>query len=63
MPDIRKTLNFDEAEIKFTGDGTQGVFEGYASVFSHQDLDGDIILPGAFKHVLDKQKQKSRYVL
>ncbi|HGN2060365.1 TPA: HK97 family phage prohead protease, partial [Proteus mirabilis] len=31
MPDIRKTLNFDEAEIKFTGDGTQGVFEGYAS--------------------------------
>lgn len=30
MPDIRKTLNFDEAEIKFTGDGTQGVFEGYA---------------------------------
>ncbi|AGS60719.1 HK97 family phage prohead protease [Proteus sp. DFP240708] len=58
MPDIRKTLNFDEAEIKFTGDGTQGVFEGYASVFSHQDLDGDIILPGAFKHVLDKQKQK-----
>ncbi|SPY94528.1 head maturation protease [Proteus mirabilis] len=55
---LEKTLNFDEAEIKFTGDGTQGVFEGYASVFSHQDLDGDIILPGAFKHVLDKQKQK-----
>ncbi|SUC18434.1 head maturation protease [Proteus mirabilis] len=45
------------------GDGTQGVFEGYASVFSHQDSDGDIILPGAFKHVLDKQKTKSRYVL
>lgn len=58
MSDIRKTLAFDEAEIKFTGDGTQGVFEGYASVFSNTDSDGDIILPGAFKSVLENPKRK-----
>ncbi|OAT45368.1 phage capsid and scaffold protein [Proteus hauseri ATCC 700826] len=49
MSDIRKTLAFDDAEIKFTGDGTQGIFEGYASVFSNTDSDGDIILPGALR--------------
>lgn len=58
MSDIRKTLAFDEAEIKFSGDGTQGIFEGYASVFSNTDSDGDIILPGAFKSVLANQKRK-----
>lgn len=58
MSDIRKTLAFDEAEIKFAGDGTQGIFEGYASVFSNTDSDGDIILPGAFKCVLANQKRK-----
>ncbi|HCR3770512.1 TPA: HK97 family phage prohead protease [Proteus mirabilis] len=58
MSDIRKTLAFDEAEIKFTGDGTQGIFEGYAAVFSNTDSDGDIILPGAFKSVLANQKRK-----
>ncbi|MFB4634093.1 MULTISPECIES: HK97 family phage prohead protease, partial [Enterobacter cloacae complex] len=49
MPEIVKTLSFDETEIKFTGDGKQGIFEGYASVFNNTDSDGDIILPGAFK--------------
>lgn len=46
MPEIVKTLSFDETEIKFTGDGKQGIFEGYASVFNNTDSDGDIILPG-----------------
>jgi hypothetical protein len=27
MPDIIKTLSFDETEIKFAGDGKQGIFE------------------------------------
>lgn len=58
MSVIRKTLAFDEAEIKFTGDGTQGIFEGYASVFNVTDSDGDIILPGAFKNVLSGQKRR-----
>lgn len=58
MPEIVKTLSFDETEIKFTGDGKQGVFEGYASVFNNTDSDGDIILPGAFKSALSSQTRK-----
>lgn len=58
MPDIKKTLSFEETEIKFTGDGTQGIFEGYASVFNNTDSDGDIILPGAFKKALTSQSRK-----
>ncbi|QBH97164.1 HK97 family phage prohead protease [Limnobaculum zhutongyuii] len=58
MPEINKTLSFDQTEIKFTGDGSQGIFEGYAAVFSNVDSDGDIILPGAFKHALESQTRK-----
>ena len=58
MRSINKTLAFDQAEIKFSGDGTQGVFEGYASVFNNTDSDGDIILPGAFKNALTNQTRK-----
>jgi len=58
MPEIVKTLSFDETEIKFTGDGKQGIFEGYASVFNNTDSDGDIILPGAFKSALTSQSRK-----
>ncbi|MGC0976530.1 HK97 family phage prohead protease [Pantoea agglomerans] len=58
MPDIQKTLSFNQAEIKFAGDGSQGIFEGYASVFNNTDSDGDIILPGAFKNTLATQSRK-----
>ena len=58
MPDINKTLSFDQTEIKFTGDGKQGIFEGYASVLNNTDSDGDIILPGAFKNALANQTRK-----
>nr|DAI68075.1 MAG TPA: prohead serine protease [Caudoviricetes sp.] len=58
MPEIKKTLAFDQSEIKFAGDGSQGIFEGYASVFNNTDSDGDIILPGAFKNVLANQSRK-----
>lgn len=58
MPEINKTLSFDQTEIKFTGDGSQGIFEGYAAVFSNLDSDGDIILPGAFKNALESQTRK-----
>ncbi|MDX7082699.1 HK97 family phage prohead protease [Serratia marcescens] len=58
MPDIKKTLSFEETEIKFIGDGTQGIFEGYASVFGNVDSDGDIILTGAFKNTLQTQTRK-----
>lgn len=54
---ITKTLQFAETEIKFTGDGSQGTFEGYASVFNNTDSDGDIILPGAFKSALAVQSR------
>ncbi len=55
MPNICKTLAFEQAEIKFAGNGSQGVFEGYASVFGVTDSDGDIILPGAFREALKSQ--------
>jgi HK97 family phage prohead protease len=58
MPDIKKTLSLEETEIKFTGDGTQGIFEGYASVFGNVDSDGDIILPGAFKSAIQQPNRK-----
>lgn len=58
MPEITKTLSLDQTEIKFTGDGSQGIFEGYASVFGNVDSDGDIILSGAFKNTLEKQSRQ-----
>ncbi|WP_241509669.1 HK97 family phage prohead protease [Pseudomonas ovata] len=50
-----KTLAFDQASIKFASGGTQGVFEGYASVFGVVDSDGDIIEAGAFAQALKTQ--------
>lgn len=58
MPEFKKTLAFEHAEIKFSGDGIKGEFEGYASVFNNTDSDGDIILPGAFKNALTNQTRK-----
>lgn len=55
MSNIQKTIAFEQAEIKFSGNGTQGIFEGYASVFNKVDADGDIILPGAFAKALTQQ--------
>lgn len=58
MPVITKTISFEQTEIKFQGDGSQGIFEGYASVFNNVDSDGDIMLPGAFKKTLVNQTRK-----
>lgn len=57
MPSICKTLAFDQASIKFASGGTQGIFEGYASVFGVVDSDGDIIEPGAFANALKTQSR------
>ncbi|MGL9717327.1 MAG: HK97 family phage prohead protease [Wolbachia sp.] len=38
--------------------GENGVFSGYASVFNIVDTQNDLILPGAFKENLDKDKIK-----
>ncbi|RXT63051.1 HK97 family phage prohead protease [Pseudomonas syringae] len=57
MSNIQKTIAFEQAEIKFAGGGSQGVFEGYASVFNKVDADGDIILPGAFAKALTGQSR------
>jgi len=56
MQGICKTLNFEDAEIKFVGGSDVGVFEGYASVFDVVDSDGDVILPGAFKSALTMRR-------
>lgn len=57
MPTICKTLAFDQAQLKFAGNGAQGIFEGYASVFNTVDSEGDIILPGAFGKALADQSR------
>lgn len=57
MSNIQKTLAFDQASIKFSTGGAQGIFEGYASVFSIVDGDGDIIQPGAFAQALKTQSR------
>jgi Caudovirus prohead protease. len=41
---------------KFTAPDDEGHFTGYASVFELEDLDGDIIKPGAFKKTLTERK-------
>ena len=57
MPSICKTLAFDQAATKFASGGSQGIFEGYASVFNAVDGDGDIIEPGAFANALKTQSR------
>jgi HK97 family phage prohead protease len=41
-------------EFKFTASAALGEFEGYASVFDHQDWHGDIMLKGAFSDTLEE---------
>ena len=52
-----KTIDF-QCELKAAGD--TGVFEGYGSVFSIEDLGGDVVVPGAFAETLAKQKSAGR---
>lgn len=64
MPDL-KDLNGSHYlaarfEVKFAPDGKEGSFEGYGSVFGHQDAHGDIILPGAFAETLAERKAQGR---
>lgn len=61
MPSITKALSFDEAHIKFAPGGSQGVFEGYASVFDVVDGDGDVVLQGAFKGALAAGPRPAMY--
>lgn len=51
----RKSTIINWKSLRFLGD--KGVIKGYASVFNNRDLDGDIILPGAFKNTLSKNKE------
>jgi len=45
-------------EIKAMEEG--GEFEGYASVFGVQDMDGDVIVQGAFGNTLAKSRESGR---
>ena len=47
-------------ETKFVGDPASGEFEGYASVFNHQDWHGDVVKPGAFADSLARLKAENR---
>lgn len=46
-----KSFRFEVKEIN-----DQGQFTGYASVFGNEDLDGDIVVKGAFKRTIDHNK-------
>lgn len=56
---VRKTLNFNDAEIKLEGDS--GRFSGYASKWNGVDSYGDTILKGAFADSLLKKQPKMFY--
>ena len=47
-------------ETKFVGEPSTGEFEGYASVFNHQDAHGDLVKPGAFRDSLSAIKAQNR---
>ncbi|CDG39719.1 HK97 family phage prohead protease [Asaia bogorensis] len=49
-------------EWKFAPDAKEGSFEGYGSVFGHQDAHGDIVLPGAFAETLAERKAQGRNI-
>lgn len=53
---VRKTLKFDEVDLKMQGD--TGKFSGYASVFGGVDSYGDTIIKGAFEDTLKNAMPK-----
>lgn len=53
---IKKTLKFDDADLKFKGES--GTFEGYASKWGGVDSYGDTIVKGAFAKTLAKTQPK-----
>ena len=56
-------MNLGMSEVKFADaeGAVPGTFAGYGSVFSVQDLGGDVILPGAFKDSLAAWKAKGKF--
>lgn len=53
----QKMIQIKNFRAKFTEPDDEGHFTGYASVFELEDLDGDIIKPGAFKKTLAEKKR------
>jgi len=53
----QKMIQIKNFRAKFTEPDDEGHFTGYASVFELEDLDGDIIKPGAFKKTLSEKKR------
>lgn len=46
-------LPLSEIEFKFASEAAEGTFSGYASIYGNVDLGRDIVMPGAFKSLLD----------
>lgn len=49
----RKNITLTDVKLDA---GQPGTFTGYASTFGNEDLQGDIILPGAFKRTIDQNQ-------
>jgi uncharacterized protein len=48
---------FDERiELKGLTEAKEGTFTGYASTFRNEDLQGDVVMPGAFSRTIKKSK-------
>lgn len=41
-------MKYKDIKMEFKEIGSEGQFEGYAAAFGNVDLDGDILMPGAF---------------
>jgi uncharacterized protein len=46
-----------DCDLKFAK-GSEGVFEGYLSVFGNVDLGGDVVVKGAYAETLERQKKQ-----
>jgi len=50
---VKDEMKYSPIEIKSIN--ADGSFEGFASVFGHEDLSGDVVEPGAFKDSINRR--------
>lgn len=60
---VRKELVPEKIELKGDDSGAFTALEGYASVFSVQDEDGDVVVKGAFTKTIFERVQKGKVKL
>lgn len=60
MSDLKTKFIIEDTEFKFDNEEDM-TFSGYLSVFNNVDSYGDVVVPGAFKSCLRRQRKKGYY--